>query len=353
MKKFMTWTLILTKRTLKSPLLIILLFTMPLLAFAVTKMPEFNNEIRYEGGLYIDGEDSLAIDIADALVNENGAFKFVIYEDLDDMYTDVQTGKITCAYIFPSDLSERSSLRDCKECITVIKQPETTIHIALNELVYAKLIREQNFDILPSFINSLNVFDETDTKAIDKLLEYYEMYTDSDMTMHLLFKTYGAGGINDSDTAPKAVTFPIRGILAIMVFLSGMFGCVTYMVDREKEIFATISNAYKILCRFLYVFIPAMLFGISAIFTLLLSGNFTIVSIEIPAMLMLVAMTVLFGELLITVTRNSKICIATIPGIIIGCLVFCPIFITVSNYIPAAKVIEKLFVPFYYLNIFM
>ena len=353
MKKFATWTLILTKRTIKSPLLIIFLLLMPLLTFAISKIPSFNNELVYKGGLYLMGNDSLAIEVKDKLVADNSVFEFVEYDDLDEMYNDVHTGKLTCGYIFPEDLSERSSLKECKECITVIKQPETTLHIALNEMVYAKLIRQQNYDILPSFVKSLDVFSETDTEVIDRLLEYYEQYTDSDLTIHLLFKTYGASGLVENDGSKEALTFPIRGILSIMIFLAGMFGAVTYMTDREKGIFATISNSYKLLCRILYVLIPTFLFGISGLLTIGLSGSFTVASTEILSMLMLIGLTLVFGQLLITVTRNSKICIAAIPGIIVGCLIFCPIFITAANYLPAAKVIEKLFVPYYYLNIFI
>ena len=353
MKKFRTWTLILTKRTLKSPLLIILLITMPLLTFIVTKIPSFNNELSYRGGLYVMGEDELAEGIKNELIDDNSIFEFVEYTDLDKMYQDIHTGKITCGYIFPEDLSERSSMMDCKECITVIKKPEETLHLALNEMVYSKLIKLQNFDILPSYVQSLDVFEETDTEAMDRLLELYDEYADSDMTLHLIFKTYGASGLVENNSTQKALTFPMRGILSIMVFLAGLFGCVTYMSDREKGIFATISNGYKALCQILYVAIPAVLFGASALLTFALSGSFTNLGIEILSMLMLVGLTIAFGQLLIIVTRNSKICIAAIPGIIVGCLIFCPVFITASNYLPAAKVVEKLFVPYYYLNIFM
>ena len=107
------------------------------------------------------------------------------------------------------------------------------------------------------------------------------------------------------------------------------------------------------MCQFLYVAIPAVLFGISALLTLALSGSFTNFGIEVLSMLMLIGLTIIFGQLMIVITRNSKICIAAIPGIIVGCLIFCPVFITASNYLPAAKVVEKLFVPYYYLNIFM
>lgn len=353
MKKFRTWTFILAKRTVKSPLLIIFLLAMPVLAFVISKIPSFNNELAYKGGLYAEGEDPLALAIIDELIEDNGIFEFIVYDDLDKMYKDVHTEIISCGYIFPEDLSERSSMKECKNCIIAIKQPETTIHTALNEMVYAKLIKLQNYDILPAFVKSMDVFSETDTEVVDRLIEYYEMYADSDLTMHLLYKTYGASGLTDNSETVEAVTFPIRGILSIMIFLAGMFGAVTYMTDREKGIFATISNSYKLLCRILYVLIPTFLFGISGLLTIGLSGSFTVASTEILSMLMLIGLTLVFSQLLITVTRNSKICIAAIPGIIVGCLIFCPIFITVANYLPAAKVIEKLFVPYYYLNIFI
>ena len=353
MKKILTWTLLLAKRTVKSPLLIILLLAMPILAFVISKIPSFSSETVYKGGLYVDGKDPLALAIMDELIEDNGIFEFIIYDDLDKMYKDVNTGEIACGYIFPEDLSERTSMKECKHCIIALKQPETTIHTALNEMVYSKLIKFQNYDILPSFVQSMDIFAEADTEAMEKLIEYYEKYTDSDLTMHLIFQTYGASGIVENISPQQSLTFPIRGILAIMVFLAGLFGCVTYMSDREKSIFATISNGYKLLCQFLYVAIPTFLFGVSALITLALSKNFTNFGIEILSMLMLVGLTIIFGQLIILVTRNSKICIAAIPGIIVGCLIFCPIFITASNYVPAAKVVEKLFVPFYYLNIFM
>ena len=353
MNKFTTWTLILTKRTLKSPLLIILLFTMPLLTFIITKLPSFNNELSYKGGLYLMGDDELAEGVKNELIKDNGIFEFIEYTDLDKMYQDVHTGKLTCAYIFPDDLSERTGMKECKKCITVIKKPEATLQLALNEMVYSKIIKLQNYDILPSFVGSLELFEETDTEAIAKLMEYYEDYTDSDMTIHLLFKTYGASGLEENVNSQKALTFPIRGILGIMVFLAGLFGCVTYLGDSEKGIFATISNGYKFLCQILYVAIPATLFGLSALLTLALSGSFTNLGIEILSMLMLIGLTIVFGQIMIKVTRNSKICIAAIPGIIVGCLIFCPVFITASNYLPAAKVVEKLFIPYHYLNIFM
>lgn len=352
MKKTMTWLFILTKRTLKSPLLLILLFIMPILAIVVNKLPGFDTELAYCAGIYLEGEDKLAVDLRDALTDADGIFKFVEYTDLDQMYEDVRSEKINCGYILPSNFSHRTSISDIRECITVIKPPNSNIQPAVNEFVYAALIKLQNAYLLPNFVESTGLFEELTTEQIDSLLAYYNTYADSDRTFKVIFQSYGVAGITEQKGSTQAVTFPLRGILAIMVFLAGIFGAATFMMDREKGIFDTLSIKYRIICQVVYIFIPAFLFGVCALLTLGLSGTFTVPLIEIGAMLLLIFLVTLFGQGLIYATRNSKICIACIPGMLIGSLIFCPVFLHASSYVPAAKFIEKLFVPFYYLSIF-
>lgn len=352
MKKIFTWLFLLTKRTIKNPLLIILLVLMPFLAFAVNLLPSFHTNVSYEAGIYLDGEDEFSKQLCNALTESDGIFTFVEYDDLDRMYDDVKLNKINCGYIFPDDLIQRSELSQYNDCILAICQPGQTMQPAVNEFVYAELIKLQNYGIITNYVTSAGLFSSTDTDALEELIEYYEHYTKSDETFHILLKTYGTAGLSDKEYNTESISFPIRGILAIMVFLAGMFGSVTYMIDREKGIFQTLNNKYKMLCRILYAAIPAILFSISALITLKFSGIFISFAKEIPAMLLLIAITIVFCQFMIFITRKSGIYIAAIPGILIGCLIFCPVFIQASKYIPAASFIEKLFVPFYYLNLF-
>lgn len=352
MKKTMTWLWLLTKRTLKSPLLLILLLVMPILAFAVNKLPGFDSELAYCAGIYLEGQDKLAVDLKNSLVEADGIFKFVEYTDLDQMYDDVKTEKINCGYILPGNFSHRTSISACEDCITVIKPPNSNIQPAVNEFVYASLIKLQNRYILPGLVRSTGLFEELTTEQIDSLLAYYDTYTDSDRTFKVIFQSYGVAGLKEQKGSTQAVTFPLRGILAIMVFLAGIFGAATFLMDKEKGIFDTLSTKYRILCQIVYILIPAFLFGACALLTLGLAGAFTLPLIEIGSMLLLIVLVTLFGQLLMYLTRNSKICIACIPGMLIGSLIFCPVFLHASSYVPAAKFIEKLFVPFYYLSIF-
>ena len=352
MKKFLTWTFILTKRTLKNPILIVLLAVIPAASFIFNKIPSFHTDISYCGGIYIEGDDELSRSLCNELIAKEGIFTFVEYDDLDEMYYDIKTNRISCGYIFPDDLSDKYNLTESRDCITIIKQPGSTMQISINEFVFAQLVRLQNYDIITDYIVSSGLFKETDTDAIDELIEYYEYYTDSDVTFRVLMKTYGVSGLAGQDSTPASITFPVRGILAIMVFLAGMFGSVLYMSDREKGIFETLNTKYRLFCRILYVIIPAVLFACSALATLAFSGLFVNALRELAGIILLIVLTLVFCQIMIWVTQKSSVYAAAIPGILLCCLIFCPVFIQVSSYIPAAKFIEKLFIPYYYLILF-
>lgn len=352
MKKLFTWCFLLGKRTIKNPLLIILMLVMPLLALAANKIPSFHNDVSYEAGIYFDGTDELSAALMESVLGTKGIFSFTEYTDIEEMTNDVKTKKICCGYILPDDLSERVELKEIYGCIQVIMQPSESLQPAINEYMYAELIRLQNYNILTEYVTDKEWFAVTDTDSMEELIEYYEYYADSDKTFHINFETYGDSGLQTNEDAVSTIAFPIRGILSIMVFLSGIFGCVTFLSDKEKGIFETINIKYRILCQILYVLIPTLLFAISAMLTIVFSGIWTGALRELIGMLILILLTLAFSQLLIVVTRKSSVCIACIPGLLIGCLIFCPVFVQVSYYVPAAEFIEKLFVPYYYLKLF-
>lgn len=352
MKKLFTWCYLLGKRTVRNPLLIVLMLAMPIIAIIAGSIPSFHNDVSYKAGIYFDGTDEFSLKLMESLLDTDGVFSFTRYTDLEEMTDDIKSKELCCGYILPDDLSKRIEIKDTYSCINVIMQPSESLQPAINEHVYAELIRLQNYNILTSYVTENGWFSVTDTDTMEELIEYYEYYADSDKTFHINFETYGNGKLQTEDNPVSTIAFPIRGILSIMVFLSGIFGCVTFLSDKEKGIFETISIKYRILCQILYVLIPTILFAASAILTIIFSGIWTGTLRELIGMLILILLTVIFGELLIAITRKSSTCIACIPALLVGCLIFCPVFVQVSYYVPAAKFIEKIFIPYYYLMLF-
>lgn len=353
MKKFFTRLLILAKRQFKNPMLIILLIAIPLTSLCVKLIPQSDEKKSYLAGIYVDGNDKVSKELSESLCEYSGSFTFVMYDNLDLMYRDVENTTLLCGYIFPDDLTYRTIDEDCRNSITVIKQPSNTLQNSINEIVYSRLIRIQGRYIITGYVDSTGIFAESGVDYINELLTYYNKYLESDITFHMAYETYGVNGLVKSDASIKPVTFPTRGILSVLVFLSGLFGGLLWRQDMEKGVFTTLPVSQRRMCLVLYPLIPATAFGVVCIFAIGLFGITVSAFIEVAAMALLVALSVLFTILLVCLTRKSKNYAAIIPVLLLCCLIFCPVFINTSLYIPAARFVEKLFVPYYYLKFFM
>lgn len=351
MRKFITWLFLLTKRQLKNPLFVAIIILIPATAAIVNSIPAMRENTNFTSGVYTDGDDATAAELAESLIGYTGSFEFIRYNDLDMMYRDVKNNTLICGYVLPDDLSGRGYPSYKSESILVIHQPANTIQPSINEVVYAQLLKIQGRTIITDFVKSLKLFADGDTEYIDELLKLYDGYLHGDATFKLIYRTYGAGGLTDNDIGQNTVSFPVRGILAITVFLAGLFGGVTWMRDREHGVFATMTGSYSVICRILYALIPTMIMGIVSLITISIMGLF-VSAAEFTAMLVLIVLSCVFALFMTFITRKSRTFSACIPVLLLGCFIFCNVFINAANYVPAAGFIEKIFVPYYYLRFF-
>ncbi|MDD6235258.1 MAG: hypothetical protein PUB17_08785 [Lachnospiraceae bacterium] len=353
MRNFITWFGIIGKHLLKNPLIPVFIVLIPVICVVSTIFRKNDVQSAYRAGIYVDGNDYVSSELADALLKYDGSYEFIEYNDVDELYKDVKNSYLISGFIFPDDLSIKAADINCEDAILVIQQPSNSIQGSINEIVYSELIAIEGRTIITEHIESLGLFNMADTEYTDRLMAYYSRYLDSDVTFHLLYKTYGINGIQESNDSIGKITFPVRGILAVLVFLSALYGSVTYLKDIEYGSFAAVGGSRRILCRFIYPLIPSILFGIMTLISLGISGNSSGVWIEIPAMLMLIVLSSIFSAVFSLIVRRSRIFTACIPMLLLGSLIFCPVFINAGSYIPAARFAEKLFMPYYYLELFM
>ncbi|MEF2587455.1 MAG: hypothetical protein U0M55_06195 [Butyrivibrio sp.] len=353
MRNFIIWFSIIGKHLLKNPLIPVFVVLIPIICAVSTIYHKNNVQSAYRAGIYIDGNDHVSRELADALLKYDGSYEFIEYNDADDLYKDVKNSYLISGFIFPDNLSIKAADVNCEDAILVIQQPSNSIQGSINEIVYSELIAIEGRTIITKHIESLGLFNMADTEYTDRLMDYYSRYLDSDVTFHLLYKTYGINGIQESNDSIGKITFPVRGILAILVYLSALYGAVTYMKDVEYGSFAAVTGSRKILCRFIYPLISSILFGVMTLISLVISGNSSGIWIELPAMLMLITLSSIFAAVFSLIVRHSRIFTVCIPMLLLGSLIFCPVFINAGSYIPAARFAEKLFVPYYYLELFM
>lgn len=353
MKKFTTWFLILAKRQLTSPLFIALILIFPIAVFAISRIPVDENSGKYTVGLYIENnsEDAFANSLVDSLTSAEDFVDFIRYTDRQSMEEDIINEHLVCGYVIPDNLPERLHFLDITECITTLSLPSSTLQFSINELVYASLIKYHGYNILDNYLRVSQNFPKGDYQA--EVFERYEHYVNGERLLQINLQICASNGTLQPGKLTTSFDFPIRGVLAIMIFLAGLFGCVLWQKDNEAGIFQTVTGNYRHITKLVYIVIPTLFFALSSFVTLMLSGTSASLGKEAGGMVIYVLAILIFDLILLGITRTSKTMSACIPILLLCCIVFCPIFIDVGMYFAPARHIQKIFLPYHYMNFFL
>ena len=147
----------------------------------------------------------------------------------------------------------------------------------------------------------------------------------------------------------KTGEFPLRALLIILVYIGGLFGIVEYYLDKNSGTFITLPRMYRVAGKPLYAFISCVLFAVSAMLTLAVAGQLKGAA-DILHMVVYVIAVTLFAWLVAIPVRRANAMISIIPVLLIACLILCPVFINITAYVPFAKYIRALLLPWYMLK---
>jgi len=351
MNKILLWFFLLIKRQLKNIVLLIFLIGLPLCAFIITHIPKALESSSPRIGIVLLDRDATSVSTADALLGDTSVFEFYSCDSAEALYTSIENGDTDCGYIFSKDLTKQLDSKSYKGCITVIKNSSEFISSLSNEILFSALFRVYGKNIAINYINESSLFSSIKASAIKITNEKYDYYVNGAATFHIDFNTLESNGDTNSlnAIAVEKSSFPVRGILSILIFVAGLFGCVQWLKDSEDGVFAPMSYSFHRISRILYIMIPTLLFAISSLITIYLANVQVSPWIELKSMFLYVLLIIVFCILLSYVIRKSTLLISLIPIFIIGSLVLCPVFINIAAFLPVANILNKLFLPYYYL----
>lgn len=350
MKKLLLWSWLLCKRQLKNIILTLFLFGLPLTAFIIGRIPQMSEIALPRIAIVLTDTDEIAARTADWLTQNHASIDFVLETDPDSVISSVESGDLDCAYVFSENLTEKLDNHNQKGCITLIRSSSDFISSLSNEIVFSALFRVYAGHVAVDFVRTDDLFASVRTDAVKTAQEKYEEYVNGGATFYLDFKTFAEDDTKLLESIEtENFSFPIRGILAILIFIAGLFGCVQWLSDNENKVFATVSYQFRFISRWLYAAIPVVLFGISSMFTILLSGVNTGFGNEFLKLFLYLILVTVFSVGMGYIIKRSKVMISLLPIFIVGSLILCPVFIDLGFYLPVIKVLNKLFIPYYYL----
>ncbi len=333
-KKSLLWLYMLNKRLYKKPSFVIILAGIVLLGAAFSYFAGDDSTILR---IAVCGDGEYISDFVSDLKSEESIIAYKLFKSENEAMEAIENGACDCVWVLPTDISSAAkAYAERGEVIAELIQREDTVFLRLaRERLYAALYPYISKAVYTDFINdSFGAVNKDDT---DKF--YNEMHTRGDI-VNISF-------INSADTVEdiSLVLSPIRGILAIAIFLCAYSALMNYKKDRISGMYSRINENRHSYIAMLNIFLASANAGACVLISLGVSKIFGTFSAEILAMLIYILMCVLFCTLIGELVSSVNILGALMPVFSIMMLALCPIFINVKR----MHALQLVLPPYYYL----
>ena len=351
MKKTFYWCKLFFKRHLKRPSMIIILALMILIATALRLMST-DITASISVGFYIDeySDDYEKISgLKDTLQNHEGILEFVFYDTRENLELAVRAGKFSCGYAFSSDFYTRLENEDSRNTIELISPPENSISILSNLIIIASIMENTAGELLIDDSKSLEIFSNVPEEDFEKLFEEYKKFASNGSTFSFdydaLYDDYT--GSDQTINIFSYLVTPVKGIVAIFIFITALTGGVTWYRDKQSFTYSNIPIYRRPLLKLLSIFTPTFIATFVGFLSLFVAGVYESIGHELYVIVVYGLICIIFTYILSTIV-SENIFLALIPVFILGSVICCPIFFNLANLIPAMKILQNIFVPTYF-----
>lgn len=360
-KQFVIWLRLLAKRLWRQPAYIGLLLLIPILGYAVTMMEQGER-----GGASVAicvEEGAWSSEIVGGLQAQetDSVLEFTFCDDADAVERSVMSDAADCGFVIPADIEEAVLDEDWRKCITVYETSGSSItgmaKERISEVVF-KLYSEQRYQEYMGQISE---------DIVDFAQDAYESHLVDGSTFEFRYMNDNQYSQYNSDTDGiyDISVFPVKGVFAVIIFISGMCGMLEYDTDKREKRF--IRMAPNWMTYIVNIGISTFFVSIAVLICLWISdgvqysgGQFSVRAIlsvwdadmwlsQIGRLIVYQCVVVLYCCILGIILRRRETIAAAIPILSLGSLVCAPVFIRLAAYVPIFVVLEKLFPVTYYL----
>lgn len=343
MKKSITWCRILGKRQLKRPSLIAVLLCMVILSISMRIISKDVSASISVG--YVTNDST----IKTSLDEHQGLISFQEYSSKEELTTQVTTGAIQCGYVFKENFSEKLLNGENRKLVELIETPENIVSQLSNLVILATIMDTAALDLLVEDVLNQNFFENVTENDIETLRGYYENYSSNGSTFAFdydaLYEDYQ--GSSDKINIFEYLVTPVRGIVAIFVFIISLTGGLSWFKDKNSNTYTNIPLVKRPLLKLLIISIPTVIAMLAGYISLLVAGICSNFLYELFVMVAYGMICIVFTYILSSIIHEHIYC-GLIPVYILGSIICCPIFFNLATLIPAFRYLKLLFLPTYY-----
>ncbi|MBR3474696.1 MAG: hypothetical protein IKH34_06480 [Oscillospiraceae bacterium] len=340
-RRFFLWYWLLTKRLIKRPAYLAVPLLIPLFAAAVALFSKQDSGVLTAAIYLEDPEDPVACAVADRLLNGDSILRCVQVDSAEAAREQVRSGYADAAWLFGSDLGagfDAFARYGSGGIITVAEREDNIFLMISREKLFAMLYPELSFAMFRNYlVREMGIEDLSE----EELRDYYA----SGFTAEELIRFSYVDG-SAVDTGGSYLTAPLRGILSLLLLLSGLAsGMYCYREERDESFVwlpAAQRRTLPVLCHITAMVPPAA----AVLAALAMSGVWLGLGRELMMMLLFVPACAMFCEILRCLCPREEHYGALIPILAVAILVFCPVFVSMNLGLPLRYILP----PGYYLR---
>lgn len=343
-KKLFLWYLLLNKRFLKKPGLWAILIIIPLLVVALNVVSFQDSGIISIALAAEDKNDKLASAIIEEIKSDDRLIRFEVAKTPAHAEELVKQGNVDAAWIFPKNTAQNlTDFVTAKQSFIKILEREETVPLMLAReklcgVVYKNCSSSLYINYVRQNLSEFNGFTD------HQLMEYYN---NAKVDGEELFEfSYTNPNHSTDDAKVGYLLTPVRGLMAIMLILSGLAAAMFYTDDDANGTFAWISLKTKPVIAGVFHIIPISLTAISMLISLYFSGLWVGGLREVGIMLLYLFCVTVFCMIIRLICKTNKILGAVTPLTLLLFMVVCPVFIDIKILRP----IQYLLPTFHYLS---
>lgn len=287
-------------------------------------------------GLFCEQDGNIEKILCEDLENSHSQFTFVTYQDKEQMYQDVQSGKMECGFLIQGNFTKRVLQNNWRKCVTFIANPFTTKGEVAKETFFAAFFREYSGQLLAQ--SEKEIFTTQDQKRLEKMQKSSDDFLQSDF-----FYT----DIVPVDTKVKKVqdnhgTYPVHGIFAI--FLLGMMYFAN--AKRYEPKGAWVQHAFINRERFMFACVQELaavtLPAVAGIFLLLTTPQARSLWQELLLFAIFLAYAIIWTALCAKIPGSTEGFLAYGIVMMVIAAIMCPVFWDAGAYIPVMRYLKYL-----------
>ena len=196
--------------------------------------------------------------------------------------------------------------------------------------------------MLADFIASYDVVSLKKADELKALVdEHYEYEKENTPVFHVVYEDIPENFYDDQ----ALFQIPVRGLAVLFIMLTALAGSSQFRHDAKKGRFLLRRPDEKWFVPFLYSYLPALFIAAAALLSLVISTTAPLNAFliaEAALFIIFAALCSLICTLLTRLVRSSIAYDALIPVILLFCLLYSPVLMDLSDFIPGYRLLSWL-----------